>query len=613
MRLLPLALVLSAFQSAPERATQPTFLGQGDGTLTILSAPENVPLEFYTIRCVSAGSGAATFSVMRSGREANPPDMTVGESYEEAERHVSLRIDAGEKLFSVGDTFSFVTYPHLDALDDLFDRWVNQYVEWIISREEKAVFERLPTPSDKLLFMETFWSRRDVHPETPENEAREEHQRRFAYATQHFGAGIPGWATDRGKIYILLGPPSAITRAPAGRNAFERPSEVWTYNNAPNPRLPASFDIGFVDFSATGRYEIVSAENLDLLAPLRTNLGWAHSELDALGFLRDGGSYMDPISGARTELDPEHMVTDQFDFQRNLQEVARIPARTLPPLREMTEARAEFPSMPLSTMAAYFPLDEASARVPITVSVPYARLTPRPSEDGEGYDFQADLLVRVTPESPESETTEPAPIEERLEIRIAESELQDYRASHLVYEAQATLGPGRYRIDALIRDNPSGALGRASTSIEVPPLTNEGLSLSSLLLASGAIETTPPSPETTRAPFQFGGLRLVPSVGGKFSQQSTLTAYLQASGYPLDPQDARARLRVDFFIIKDGRLFSKVAPSYHRPTNRSSVAIKSEVSLKALPPGDYTLRARVTDEIANESEERNADFSVTLP
>ncbi|MGH9462948.1 MAG: hypothetical protein ACRD1X_17180, partial [Vicinamibacteria bacterium] len=80
----------------------------------------------------------------------------------------------------------------------------------------------------------------------------------------------------------------------------------------------------------------------------------------------------------------------------------------------------------------------------------------------------------------------------------------------------------------------------------------------------------------------------------------------------LDPQDARARLRVDFYVIKDGRLFSKVAPSYHRPTNRSSVAIKSDVSLKELPPGDYTLRARVTDEISNELVERNADFSVTL-
>ncbi|MGH9460090.1 MAG: hypothetical protein ACRD1X_02650, partial [Vicinamibacteria bacterium] len=72
MRSLLLALALSVAQSAAERATQPTFLGQGDGTLTILSVPEKVPLEFYTIRCVSAGP-VTTFSVTRSGKEANPP------------------------------------------------------------------------------------------------------------------------------------------------------------------------------------------------------------------------------------------------------------------------------------------------------------------------------------------------------------------------------------------------------------------------------------------------------------------------------------------------------------------------------------------------------------
>lgn len=612
MSFLAVALVVWAAQSTPPRATQPTFQGEGDGTLTVVSVPENVPLEFYTIRCESADPPAPTFSVTRSGEAASPSTLTVGETYRESDRGVSLQITDGQTGFAVGDTFSFVTYPNVEELNDLFDRWANQYVKWIISREEKSRFEALPSPSDKLRFMESFWRRRDVHPETPENEAREAHQRRFAYATQHFGAGIPGWATDRGKIYILLGPPSAITRAPAGRNAFERPSEVWTYNNAPNPRLPASFDIGFVDFSATGRYEITSAENLDLLAPLRTNLGWAHSELDALGFLRDGGSFMDPISGARTELQPDQMVMDQFDFQRNLREVERVPELNLPSLRESTEVRADFPSMPLATEAAYFPTDAGSAWVPITVSIPYARLTPHPTQDGTGYAYHVDLLVRVAPESPDPEVEELAPIEETLEIRIDESELEDYRASRLMYEAHVTLPPGRYRIDSVIRDNPSGTLGRTETSLEVPSLTGPGLKLSSLLLASGAIEATPPPPGGPRPPFQFGNVRLIPSNLGEFSSQSTLTAYVQALGYQLDGQDGRARLRVDFFILKDGRLFSKVAPSYHRPTNRGSVAVMSEVSLSQLPPGDYTLRARVTDEISTEVAEANADFRVIL-
>ena len=611
MRYLPLALVLWFPQSDLERATQPTFQGDGKGTLTILSVPENVPLEFYTIRCVSAGPDAAKFSVLRSGKEANPPVLKVGENYVEADLGVSFRIDSEGTPFSLGDSFGFVTFPSQGELNALFDRWVNQYVKWIISIEEKERFERLTAPADKLGFMESFWRRRDPTPETPENEFRQEHQRRFAYATQSFGAGTPGWATDMGKIYIILGPPSTITRNPAGRTAFERPSEVWTYNNAPNPRLPASFEIGFVDFTSTGRFEIVDAGNLDALAPLRTNIGWAMSELDAIGMMRSGGTLMEPNTGWRSEIRPDQMVMDQLDLQRNLQEVARVPGRNLPPLRESTEARADFPSMPLSTVAAYFPADGGLARVPITVAIPYARLTPSPTENGADYDFQADLLVRISPEPSPSAPLDLPPIEERLQIRVGKSELETYRASHMVYEAQVTLPPGSYRVDSLVRDNPSGALGRASTVIEVPPLDNEGLKLSSLLLASGAIETALPSPETPRAPFQFGALRLIPNVDGKFPQQSTLTAYMQAFGYELDEQDSRARLRVDFFIMRDGRLFSKVAPSYHRPSNRSSIAIKSEVSLSGLPPGDYTLRARVTDESSAQVAERDASFTVT--
>jgi GWxTD domain-containing protein len=606
--LLAFALV-AARPEVTERATQPVLQGLGNGTLTIMDVPENVPLEFYTVQCVSADSDAVSFSVKRSGEDAVPPTVVVGNLYQEVERGVTFRIDRGNEDFAAGDTFSFVTYPDKEELDKLFDRWMKRYVKWIISREERDRFESLEAPADKLAFMESFWRRRDITPETPGNETRKEHQRRFAYATQHFGAGIPGWATDRGKIYILLGAPSTINRNPAGRNSFERPSEIWTYNNAPNPRLPASFEIGFVDFTSTGRFEIVSADNIDVLAPLRTNQGWAMSELDALGFMRDGGMLMDPISGAQNQYFGDQMSMDQFDFQRNLLEVAKVPELNLPSLREVTEARADFPSVPLTTTAAFFPSEAGSAWVPISVSMPYARLTPRPTEDGTGYRYEADILIQVSDES----GTEQPPIEDRIEIQFPVNDLDAYRAGQMLYEASVNLAPGTYQIESLVRDNPSGAVGRSSATIEVPVFTGEGLKLSSLLLASAAVETDPLPAGATRPPFQFGNLRLIPNVRHRFSRTSNLTAYVQALGYSLGPITNQARLRVDFFILKDGRLFSKVAPSYHRPSRKSSVAVMSEISLKALPPGSYTLRVRVTDENTEQVAERDADFTVTIP
>ncbi|MFQ5789310.1 MAG: GWxTD domain-containing protein, partial [Acidobacteriota bacterium] len=605
MRILLIVLGLVASESeVTEHVTQPSFTGRGSGRLTLLRVPEDVPLEFYTVRCTRSMPGGGAFSVTRSGEDAVPPTVDVGVTYTERESQVSFRIEAGETDFWVGDTFSFVTYQDIEAIDKLFDRWVKEYVKWIISREERERFEQLQTVAEKLGFIESFWRLRDTDPSTPENEAREEHSRRFSYAVRHFGAGIPGWATDRGKIYILLGPPSAIERNPAGRTAFERSSEVWTYNNPPNPKLPASMDIGFVDFTGTGRYEIVSASNLDILAPLRTNIGYAMSELEAIGLLRAGGTLMDQTTGLRTPIRPTQLATQQFDFQRDLREIDRVPEISLPKLAELTQARAAFPSLPLSADVAVFRTDDESALVPLTLSIPYARLTPRPAPDG--YVYEADVLIQVRRAGGELV----APIEDRLEVRASAGELQSFQQSELLYEASLTLPPGSYEVQAILRDNPSGAIGQATTLLEVPELDTKGLALSTLLLANGALETGLPPSEGPRPPFQFGNLRLIPNVNKRFAPGSVLTAYLQAYGYEQDPRNGRASLRVDFFILREGRLYSKVAPSYHRPAGRTQIAIKSEISLGGFPAGAYTLLARVTDEISGQKAERSTNFAV---
>jgi GWxTD domain-containing protein len=211
--LLPLfALVL---QSSPaERATEPTFRGQGGGKLVVLEVPEKASLDFFVVRCAEVEAEGCIFEVFRSGEDAGEADE--GELYRDERSGVEFRIEPGTPPFAVGDTLSFVTFEDVSKLGELVERWAEQYVKWILSREEKERFESLSDLADKLAFIESFWRRRDPTPTTPPNEAREEHARRFAYAIRHFGAGTPGWATDRGKIYILLGAPNAIERNPAG-------------------------------------------------------------------------------------------------------------------------------------------------------------------------------------------------------------------------------------------------------------------------------------------------------------------------------------------------------------------------------------------------------------
>ena len=127
-------------------------------------------------------------------------------------------------------------------LDDVFKRWLKEDVSYIISPDEKATFEKLATDEEREQFMEQFWLRRDPDPNTPENEYREEHYRRVAYANQHFSSGVPGWKTDRGRVYIAWGKPDSVDSYPTG-TTYNRPLyegggstttygfEVWWYRH----------------------------------------------------------------------------------------------------------------------------------------------------------------------------------------------------------------------------------------------------------------------------------------------------------------------------------------------------------------------------------------------
>ena len=109
-------------------------------------------------------------------------------------------------------------------LSKTYKKWLNEDVVWIITDEERAAFKQLSNDEERDNFIEAFWQRRDPTPDTEENEYKEEHYRRIAYANEHFAAGIPGWKSDRGRIYIMYGPADEVDSHPSG-GTYERPIE----------------------------------------------------------------------------------------------------------------------------------------------------------------------------------------------------------------------------------------------------------------------------------------------------------------------------------------------------------------------------------------------------
>ena len=155
-------------------------------------------------------------------------------------------------------------------LSGTYKKWLKEDVAYIISPEEVAAFKQLSNDEERDQFIENFWLRRDPTPDTPENEYKEEHYRRIAYVNEHFGAGLPGWKTDRGRIYIMWGAPDQIESHPTG-GTWDRPQEqgggttstypfeTWRYRYLEG--VDQNVELEFVDPCSCGDYHLTSDPN----------------------------------------------------------------------------------------------------------------------------------------------------------------------------------------------------------------------------------------------------------------------------------------------------------------------------------------------------------------
>jgi GWxTD domain-containing protein len=143
--------------------------------------------------------------------------------------------------------------PTTGTTDSPYLRWLNQDVVYIIADEERAAFTRLTTDPERDRFIEQFWLRRDPTPNTPNNEFKVEHYRRISYANQRFPTQTkPGWQTDRGRLYIVYGPPDEIESHPSGSATTRFPYEVWLYHHVEG--IGNNLFLQFIDKTGSGDY-----------------------------------------------------------------------------------------------------------------------------------------------------------------------------------------------------------------------------------------------------------------------------------------------------------------------------------------------------------------------
>ena len=152
-----------------------------------------------------------------------------------------------------------------DGLRGPFKRWLDEDVRYIITPEERKAFVQMATDEERENFIESFWMRRDPTPGSTENEYKEEHYRRIAWANDRYASDTPGWRTERGRIYIAYGPPDEIESHPSGgqyrppgeegggfNSAY--PFEIWRYRRIEG--VGRDILLKFVDPTMTGEYRL---------------------------------------------------------------------------------------------------------------------------------------------------------------------------------------------------------------------------------------------------------------------------------------------------------------------------------------------------------------------
>src|SRR3990172_8566397 len=479
--------------------------------------------------------------------------------------------------------------------------WVEEVAAYIMSKTEREVWDTLTTPEDRVRFIDAFWRRRDPTPETPENEYQIEHYRRLAYANRFLGAGRPGWKTDRGHLYILMGPPDIIDSDPMGREMHQYPTEVWIYRRPPHPQLPPNMEIAFVDTHLTGEYELTFnlLKDADATRQMEALIGENYHDAMTLQEMRASNFGRSGTMHFGDGLAPELERLDELAL------VSQIPERQLRPLSEEVRTRFSFRAGPLEAarQIEFYRASDGQICTPVTLRVPYQDFTFL--EKPDHYQSSLDVFGRIL--GPDGEVIDEFNREEI--VRVPRDQLDRVKTEFLLYQLIFYAPPGQYQLELAVRDNASNTIRTAVETLRVPDL-EQSLSLSSVVLADAIVKLEKPPPAGTKEPFTFGEFEAVPNFTRTFTARGTLNVYFEAYNLALDDQGKNS-LKLSYRFEREGARYREVPATYLYPTDQRQRSIMSEIPLKDFTPGDYLLHITLTDGVAERSVATEIDFHVS--
>jgi GWxTD domain-containing protein len=494
-------------------------------------------------------------------------------------------------------------------------KWLNEDVLYIITDEEKSAFRRLKTDDERQQFVEAFWLRRDPTPDTEENEYKEEHYRRIAYANDHYASGIPGWKTDRGMIYIKYGPPDEIESHPSG-GSYQRPInegggetstypfEDWRYRYLEG--IGTNINIEFVDTTMSGEYHMSTDPE----------------EKDALLYVPGAGLTMSEQMGMTNKTqrfqrtDGTHLGTGNTPLPESMNEFTRLeqmaklqapPAIKFKDLQAAVDSNIRYNTLPMMVRADYVRITDST--VLTSIAIQFKNNDLQYTTKDTAAKATVNIYGRVT-----SLTRRPVNwFEDTVTAQFPSEMLQKAMSGSQVYSKTIPLAPGTYRLNVVAKDTVGNTINNYEMALNVPHYDEEQLGASSVILAD-QIERVP-TKSIGAGPFVIRSSKVRPRVNDTFKQDETMGIYAELYNFGMDEKTKKPEGTVEYDVVNtaDNKVVLSQTEDISNIPNSSAfiVTLEKKLPLKSLPPGKYTLKLKVFDKLKGRTLNPSAGFTVT--
>ena len=504
-------------------------------------------------------------------------------------------------------------------LSKTYKKWLDEDVRWIITEEETKAFKLLSNDEERDQFIEAFWQRRDPTPDTEENEFKEEHYRRIAYANEHFAAGIPGWKSDRGRIYIMYGPPDEIDGNPAG-GTYDRPMEEgggttstfpfedWRYRYLEG--IGQEVIIEFVDSCMCGDFHM-TLDRSEKDALLHTPNG-GETLYEQMGLSSKASRFN---SGGLEQLGPgpqsASQQTKEFDRLEQFAKLQAPPPVKFKDLEEIVSHKINVNLMPFDVRADFVKVTGDTVLVPVTIQIKNRDVT-FVNKDGVQRGT-VNIFGRVTTLSGHIAQT----FEDTVQADIPAELLARAAENSQVYWKALPLRPGRYRFDIVVKDVNGDRVGNWSKGVVVPDFEDDKLEASSLIVA----DTMEPvaAKNVGTGMFVIGTTKVRPRVApadGKpvvFKRNQKLNFWMQVYNLSVDDKTHKSSATVEYDVVNSATnkaVIHTVESTASMGNIGDQVTLQKTLSAANLDPGTYRIQIKVNDNISKQTVDPTATFAV---